>query len=535
MHQHVLHKLEIIIVIFIFSVAIYAPFFLGIFEKDKDVSEVEKRAFAKLPQIDLSLDGISGFPKLFDAYYADHFGLRESLVEYYKLAKFNLGDSPSSNVTLGKDGWLFLGSIKKGYKNYDDPIGDARNVNLFTDHDLKKFAKHMASLDAWLSSRGIKYVFVIAPNKHTVYFEHLPGYITKFNKKSSTDQLVEYLNQHTNVIVIDLRKKLIESKAKYRLYSKTDTHWNHFGANIAQFEIMLRIEQIFPNLIKPELFKMREGISGGGDLARFVGVNGFSELNPQPMFENTCKPIRYPESINERKPHSYSCEGQEIKALIYRDSFFNYLQPYFARKFKHSTYIWEKTTYSSLEKYVTLKNPDIVIEEWVERFLPTVPSPEPQFNAELNKLLLTCSNDRIFFNNFDALKFNPHINHKGITKESLLIESMGKDPIIYFPALLIETDKQYIAHIEMKSDVKSTLTLYYSDREVEGQPFSEANSVKVNINPGRNDIYIPLDYQKLGNRLRLDPISGVGEIEIETIDIRGIDVEQTKVCNQTTN
>ena len=377
MKESILYKLNNFIIVLIFGIAIFTPFLIGIVEKDKAVAEVEKRKLSQLPARPKTAEDIKKFPQSFDDYYSDHFGLRDWLTEYYKWAKYSIGDSPSENVTIGKNGWLFLGSIKKGYNRYGDPIDDARNVNLYSKDELKRVAKYMVCLKAWLNEKGVKYLFVIAPTKHTIYFDQLPDYISKVNDRSATDQLIEYLKEHTDVPVVDLRGLLMKEKNKRQLYYKTDTHWNHYAANIAQYKIMTEIEKLFPNQIQPELKKLRDGTRTGGDLANFIGghiiFKEFKEDNPQPIFEQTYTPTRQPPDAKGRTTHTLICEDQELNAVIFRDSFFIALQPYFSRKFKRSTYIWKKSNYSLLKKYIELEQPDIVIEEWVSRSLPYVP------------------------------------------------------------------------------------------------------------------------------------------------------------------
>ena len=518
----VLHKLNSIIVVSLFSVAIFVPFFVGIIEKDKDISVLEKRKLAPFPRLE-KISDIRKFPKLFDEYYSDHFGLRNWFTHYYKLIKFNLGDSPSPDVTIGKEGWLFLGSIKRGYKKYSDPIGDARNINLFSKSDLKKFGKYMRALKAWLDDRHIKYIFIIAPNKHTIYFDKLPSYISKENKYSATDQLVEYLKENTEISVVDLRKVIIEQKEKHQLYYKTDTHWNHWAANIAQYEIMSAIEKFFPNQINPEIMNLKVGFRGGGDLSNFIGVYNFKEEDPYPIFEHSCTPIRHPKDAEGRKTHSFTCEGQKLNALIFRDSFFRALEPYFARKFKHSTYIWEKLNYSSLDKYVRSQHPDIIIEEWVERSLPLVPNIAPEFLYAYNKRLFDRAVESIFFNEFDKLSYNSIIKMMDNGNKFTKMKSIGENPIIKFPPLPFEKAAQYVIHIEFTSSVNSVLQIFYSDSEEPGCPFSEKKSIRKEVKAGYNDFYILLDYDKLGRWLRLDPISGIGQFKIKTIEIRKVD------------
>ncbi len=379
------NKANSFMIILIFGTAVFIPFSIGILKKDKAISTVEKRALSQLPNSPKTAKDIRAFPESFEKYYSDNFGLRDWFTTFYKLAKYRIGDSPSKDVTIGKNGWFFVGSIKYGYKRYRDPIGDVRNVNLYSHHELQIVSKYMKGLQSWLNKKGIKYVFVIAPNKHTIYFDQLPDYISKEHDRSATDQLFEHLQKHTNVNIVDLREPLIQAKEIHQLYYKTDSHWNFYGANIAQYEIMVEIEKLFPNQIHPEIKPMRDGMKRSGDIANLLGVRILKDHNPLPIFRDTCRLTRHPLGAKGRTTHTFICEGQKLNAVILRDSFFNALEPYFARKFNRSTYIWkwDDQNYSSLTKYIELEKPDIVIEEWVERSLPFIPKGNTDFMKSL--------------------------------------------------------------------------------------------------------------------------------------------------------
>lgn len=527
MKNRFLYKLNRFIIALIFCWAIFTPLLINMFQKNKEISEIEKRKLSKAPEIPATIKDIEKFPKLFDEYYSDHFGLRDWFVNRYKLLKYNIGDSPSKDVLIGKDGWLFLGSIKKrasGYFDpYYDPIGDVRNINLYSKKDLINLSAYMKGLKSWLNDKGIEYVLVIVPNKHTVYFDKLPDYISKVNKHSATDQLIECLKEYTDVPVVDLRGKLINAKDKNQLYCKTDTHWNHFAANIAQYEIMTEIEKMFPEKIKPEIKKLRNGIIGSGDLAYLMGVYNFkeSEPDPQPIFEQTCTPTKQPKDAKQKETCTLICEKQKLNAVIFGDSFFEKLEPYFSRKFKRSTYIWERLNYPSLIKYIELEKPDIVIEEWIERILPYVPQVVNEFNRPLNEILFKHSKKFVFSNDWMKLTFNQQLNvdHKN---DSIHLISTENNPMVNFSPLHFKPNTEYILHIKMESSVKSTLQLFYSDANESGYPFSEKNSLQIQINKGDNDAYILLDYPNLGKYLRFDPIFGVGEVTIKTLDIKEV-------------
>ena len=506
----------------LFLIVIFAPFIIGILEQDKMISPDEKRMLARMPDIQCSMNSIKEFPSLFDAYYLDHFGLREWLTKSYKRLKFALGDSPSQNVTIGKDGWLFLGSIRK-HKNsggFGDPIGDYRGKNLFSAEEMKLLADYMSVFDFWLKNQQIKYFLVIAPDKHTVYSDKLPDYITKINEYTATDQLVELMHEHTSIPVVDLRKSLIASKNIKQLYYKTDTHWNQNGANIAQYEIMSVIKKIFPGKIHPELFPLNIGKQGGGDLSNFIGIDSFKEISPYPTFKGLCKPKKKVIKKEEIKAEQFMCKKQKLNLLVFGDSFFWGLRPYFARKFRKSTYVDGRLAFRTLEKYLGVAEPDIIIEEWVERRLPFVKKPAYGLIYWWNKKMFYCGRHAVFSDEFDRLHFNEDIRVEHDSKNAIMLQITGRDPIITFPPIAFKDGYQYIVHIKIKSSVCSVLQLFFSINHEDRYSFSEHNSIRTSVQKGKNDIYIALDKNNLSPYIRLDPVRDQGEIEITALTIK---------------
>lgn len=382
MDKRFAYKVDKILLVFIFGLAIYTPLFVGIFQQDLLSSTVEKRQLATFPTLPDSIKGINEFPDAFNNYYSDHFGLRERFTETYFSLIYRLGTQYfSTYVTFGKNGWMFLGNIKPGFQKHEDPMGDAINKNLFSEKQLEDFAHSIMAIKNWLKNKGIGYIYVIAPNKHTIYFENMPNYIVKQNKESATDQLISYLKKHTDVIVVDLRQALFEEKKKHQVYFKSDTHWNYYGANAAQFEIMKKIEAFFPEDIKPVLvndkhFTMKSKIDG--DLSHFAKTGLIVEELATPVFNATevCSPVKEDNSTTNVMAHTFICANQKLNAVIFRDSFFSYLQPFIARYFQRSTYITDKVNFQTLQKYVDLEKPDIIIDQVLERDFPYQPSEE---------------------------------------------------------------------------------------------------------------------------------------------------------------
>ncbi len=383
--MHVLYRLSSFLLVAVFVVVILTPLLITTFGKGAEFSVAENRNLASLPALDRAAGEIKSIPKLIDQYYADHFGLRAWFTKFYKRAKYSIGDSTSLIYTIGKDGWLFLGSIRGDIAGYQDPMGDARNATLYSPKELKEVGDYLTALKQWLNDQNIEYVLVIAPNKHTIYSEYLPDYIDKVNDRSAADQLVGYLKAYTNVSVVDLRGPLLREKGEQLLYYKTGTHWNFRGANIAQYEIMKVIEGMFPTRISPELYGdsiFRLEVSTDVGLEHMAGIKVEPpHYSPYPDFEGDGKVVKEGKRWNFDRgslPTNVN-HGQELNAVILRDSFFVALEPYFNRKFKSSTQITAQSSHAVLMGVIREKKPDIIIEEWAERILPYVPIDDINF------------------------------------------------------------------------------------------------------------------------------------------------------------
>lgn len=387
--MHFIYKADKIVLLIVFGLALYIPLISGIYQKDKLLSKVEQRNLAKLPAFPDSTTDIKKYPEAFNSYYSDHFGLREQITEIYFSLMYKFGAQNSvGEVTFGQDGWMFLGNIKPVPHMYGDPMGDAINKNLYTEKQLAQFARSIVAIKNWLNKQGIAYIYVIVPNKHTIYHEKLPSYISKMNQESAIDQVLNYIQAHTDVMILDLRQALFEEKKKHQVYFKHDSHWTYYGANAAQFEIMKKIKTFFPEQIKPEYFEDHQfQISSrlGGDLSKSAKTGLIVEKLAFPVPKTGCKPKKSLVNTGVTKEKSFTllCPTQKLNAVIFRDSFFAFLQGSIARYFQRSTYIEAKLNFRLLQKYIQQEKPDIVIDQVLERIFPYQPTEEFLFANKL--------------------------------------------------------------------------------------------------------------------------------------------------------
>ena len=152
--------------------------------------------------------------------------------------------SPVAEVVLGTDGWLY----------YTGPAGERLLDRHVRGRDPFSQESSTDGANSWSSGRDAfaasapEYVFVIAPNKESIYPEHLPGWIGPRVGPTRLDQLMAHLKSATDVTVIDLRPALLAEKKASVVYYKADTHWNTRGAYAAYREIVRVLAPEFPAL-----------------------------------------------------------------------------------------------------------------------------------------------------------------------------------------------------------------------------------------------------------------------------------------------
>ena len=61
----------------------------------------------------------------------------------------------------------------------------------------------------WLKERGIRYLVVFAPDKTSIYPEQLPDAYRPRSPISRLDQLVDHLEEHSDLAFVDLREALV--------------------------------------------------------------------------------------------------------------------------------------------------------------------------------------------------------------------------------------------------------------------------------------------------------------------------------------
>ena len=271
-------------------------------------------------------------------------------------------------------------------------------------------------------------------------------------------------------------------------------------------------------------FKITKQSSSAGDLADMIGGTEFledSEFDFQPI-----KPFAsYVGDWNNFKDFAMKRNDASLpRVLLFRDSFADALQPFLSENFQYVKYYWRRwDSETSIHAMIHDVKPDIVIEEFVERFVKSLPdfSIQTSSTSKLYQNVFDTANEIIKIDGakseIGGIRFNDQVS---LVKGSggLLIKSSGFDPQIYFPEIETKTKGYPIIKINIVSSSDTVFQLFYLTKAV--TEYNETNSITVNLKKGNNEIYIPLYNREFIKKLRIDPSTCPGVFLMTQMEIR---------------
>ena len=349
----------------------------------------ENRNLAAPP--DFRRTQIKDLPARIDVYYGDHVGFRGAIIRASGLLLHRYLGESSADVIVGKSPspgqppWYFYAS--------QGIIEDRLGLGQLTPAQLESWRRTLESRTKWLQRRGQAYLFVIVPEKSSVYPELLPDYIQTHLASTRLDQLSRYLKAaRSPVVFLDLRHTLRQAKPGGDLYFPFDTHWNGRGMFHAYEGIMAALQPFFPDLSADRMgtdFEIRaRPDSLHADLAWMLGLTATSTApllavrgDAPAKYAPSPWPAGFDPSLNTNDG-AYALErpGRGRRVLVFHDSFF--VSPLFSREsqplaahFARSYFAWLPPTDAALKRFVEMENPDLVVEEHGERSLRLVPPP----------------------------------------------------------------------------------------------------------------------------------------------------------------
>lgn len=281
-------------------------------------------------------------------YIADHFALRQEMVTANAMLQTGLLEtSPAEDVIYGTDGWLY----------YAETLDDYQNRATLTDEEVRQIAQTIADMQAYCEARGAQFVFTIAPNKNSLYPEHMPARYLQSDSPGNYEKLKPLLEEY-GVHYADLFTFLSEQDEI--LYLKTDSHWTNRGAALAHDFLMETLGLPHTAFAQAEYTTAE---THRGDLYEMLYPKGTAR-EAQQAYETTFSYVSEPRTAEDILIQTTSPDAPNGRLLLCRDSFGNALHPFLAEDFREAT-ITRQMPYP-LEQ---VQAGDTVIVEIVERNL----------------------------------------------------------------------------------------------------------------------------------------------------------------------
>lgn len=348
----------------LFLAILFVPLADSFLEIDHTVLK-EKRQLAAAPAVSLSWQTLRNFPRQFDDFYRDHFGFRARLIRWLSIARTKgIGASGRHDVLIGKDEWLYYAPTPM--------VHSMRRTQPFTPRELAQWRNLIEEAHHWCRGHNIPFLFLVAPEKSTIYPEYLPDHLQPVGGATRMDQFFAYISANSDLPFLDVRGALLDAKAREQVYLRTDTHWTPAGSHVVYSEIIDRLRDWFPSLqpLPRDAFREKPHTAPGGDLAGMLGVPdwfmesslllphiGGTRYKERPYGNPITKDFRTPVLLENPK-------GAPFKVILIRDSFGNRIKPFFGETFARTILLYPmKFDTAAIEK----ERPDVVIWEMAER------------------------------------------------------------------------------------------------------------------------------------------------------------------------
>lgn len=290
----------------------------------------------------------------------------------FKLPKlFTIDEIKELDIKLtlkGTNDYLFL------YNDSNNELLQHFDINYHSTFDSSSFKEDLDFKNSFFNELGIPYFYHVVPDKSVVCKEFLPFKINYFhrniNKIPEIPDYTHYLNQNH--------------------YFPYDSHMNYLGGEVLSFNYINNFDNSFSltkfydlidNSEKYDYFHIN-------DLLTYDNWS-YSEYErqlldikaniPHSAIKLNSKDLSIPEEFSKvgtRNSIFLKNENSDadLRILIFRDSSFNLLMPYFNLYFNEMFIYWDHLNFN--KDLIDWFNPDIIMEIRIERFLENYYTPD---------------------------------------------------------------------------------------------------------------------------------------------------------------
>ena len=233
---------------------------------------VDNRPAAKFPI--LPPNNISDFPRQFEMWFNDRAAGRKNYGRIGNFLLFRLfRESPSTQIILGRDGFLFFASHHGGKENRNSLVWNLFN---FKSHQVEKAANDFIALFPELERSPAKVIFINVPTKHLLYFDKMPAYITdsvseprRYWATEVTKEIIRHRPDAARYFA-DLRSEAERAASTIQLIPIRNFHWipgpyTHLASNVIARHLRLTDKGYIPKFHDYRLIK-----DNRSDLEHFI-------------------------------------------------------------------------------------------------------------------------------------------------------------------------------------------------------------------------------------------------------------------------
>lgn len=333
----------------------------------RDPSRYEMRTAAVLPRIPDTFARLENFPARLENWHDDRLGLRDVMLRWRSIVRlFVFGVTPAPDVLPGDHGFLFYTA--------NHTLEMLRGMRPFSARELDDWVALLEARRALCERFGARYLFVIGPNKESIYADFLPpGYAPV--GPTRLDQLVRAVRERTRVEFLDLRPALLAARERdgprNYVYSEPGTHWDGRGNFVAYRSIAAALQRHFPAVVPFESFEVKR--IHVNENADSWGLRMYVQdlLDPRATWVFP-PPGRERAVIVDDAPafdavHRWKVDDPSLpKVLLFHDSFAGGLVRLLGQHCRELVFTLRPAADPEL---VAAERPDLVMELWVERVL----------------------------------------------------------------------------------------------------------------------------------------------------------------------
>jgi hypothetical protein len=276
----------------------------------------------------------------------------------------------SEMVLHGSDGWLFL------QRDRNDVVGQhTGSVRLGLD-EKAQWRKALEGRVEASERLGVLWSCLVAPDKESVYPEHLPAGVEPVGRRP-VHEFLEVAGEAGAPVAYAL-DWLERAKAGPELYVKTDTHWNYRGSYVAYraFCDLLSRQGLDLEVVEEERLRWHD--------EEFEGDLGGKVLPEPTLGAMTRVEVAEPQArlafdsgvVNHGWVVRFEQAAEGRTCVLFGESFAYFLLPYLKETFERLVFVH---TSMFIPEIVERERADVVLSLPLERFLIRPPDDEDAF------------------------------------------------------------------------------------------------------------------------------------------------------------